>query len=88
MNKNKARLVTVVIFVFVLLLCADAVSIWPAALPYILGAFAIPGAWKFCRVLFIWLTTEDKPVAIKLPIRKKEKPVRTYKDYAAGRFTE
>lgn len=89
MNKNKARLVTVVIFVFVLLLCADAVSIWPAAMPYILGAFAIPGAWKFCRVLFIWLTTDPEPVKVKLPSwKRKEKPVKTYREYAEGRVTE
>lgn len=61
MNKNKAKLVTVVIFVFLILLCADAVSIWPRTLPWILGAFAVPGAWKFCRVLYIWLVTDPEP---------------------------
>lgn len=88
MSKNKAKLVTVFMFVMTVLMLADLVAIYPAALPWVLGVFAIPGAWKFCQVLFLWLTTEDKPVAIKLPLRKKEKPVRTYKDYAAGRFTE
>ena len=68
MNHKKAKLVTVVIFVFVVLLCADAVSIWPRALPYILGAFAIPGAWKFCRTLYVWLIIDE--------------PEKSYADYA------
>ena len=61
MNKNKAKLVTIVISVFVLLLCVDMVTIWPKMLPWILGAFALPGFWKFCRVLYIWLTTDPEP---------------------------
>ena len=76
MNKNKAKLVTAVIFVFLLLLFADMVSIWPRTLPWILGAFAIPGAWKFCRVLYIWLTVDPEP---------KEKD---YKWWAARRSTD
>ena len=92
MNKSKARLVTIVIFVFLVLLLADTVSIWPASLPYILGAFAIPGAWKFCRVLYIWLTTEEEetPIMLKIPKWKGwKKPVqeKTYRDYAAARST-
>lgn len=74
MNKNKAKLVTIVISVFVLLLCVDMVTIWPKMLPWILGCFAIPGAWKFCRVLYIWLTDEPKE--------------KTYIDYAEGRATK
>ena len=83
MNKNKARLVVVALFVLLVLLCADAVAIWPDTLPWILGAFAIPGAWKFCRVLFIWLTTDEEPVRISL-FKRKEKPELDYHFWADG----
>lgn len=70
MSKTKARLVTVIIFTFIVLVCADLVAIYPRTLPWILGTFAVPGAWKFCRVCFIWLT-----------VREEEPPL-TYEDYA------
>lgn len=81
MNNKKAKLVTLVLFTFVVLVCANAVKLWPAALPWVLGAFAIPGAWCFCKVAFLWLTTEDTPITIKIPRHKKKK---TYLDYAEG----
>lgn len=86
-SKSKAKLVTVALFVFVVMVCANVVALWPSALPWVLGAFAVPGAWKFCRVMFLWLTTEDKPITIRLPKVKKERKAKTYADYAreAGR---
>lgn len=68
MKKGKARLVTAIIFAFVVLVCVDLVGIYPRTLPWILGAFAVPGAWKFCRVCFLWLTVVEDPI--------------TYEDYA------
>lgn len=54
-NKTKAWIVTAFMFVMTVLLCFNIVALWPVALPWVLGAFAIPGAWKFCNVLFRWL---------------------------------
>lgn len=79
-SKKKAKLVTVALFVFIVMVCTNLVAIWPEALPWVLGVFAIPGAWKFCRVLYVWLTTDDKPITIRLPRVKKR--VKTYADYA------
>lgn len=60
-SKKKAKLVTVALFVFVVMVCFNVVALWPVTLPYVLGVFAIPGAWKFCRVTYIWLMSEEKP---------------------------
>lgn len=67
MNKNKARLVTILIMILLAVLAADIVGLYPDTLPWILAPFAAAGAWKFARVLFLWLTTEDEPVTIKFP---------------------
>ena len=91
MSKGKAKLVTVFMFTMIVLLLADAVAIWPDALPWVLLVFAIPGAWKFVRVLYIWLTTPDNPIVIKLPVWKGWKrpaQAKTYQEYAAARNTE
>lgn len=84
-STNKARLITALICALLCLMFADIVAIWPRTLPYILGAFAVPGAWKFARTLYIWLITDDpEPVKIALPswwpFKKKRKL--TYEDYA------
>ena len=67
MNKNKAKLVTILMFILLVVLAADVVSAIPQTLPWILAPFAMVGAWKFARVLFLWLTTDDEPVTIKFP---------------------
>lgn len=67
MNKNKAKIVTALMFILLAVLAADVVTAFPQALPWILAPFAMVGAWKFARVLFLWLTTEDEPVTIKFP---------------------
>ena len=59
MSKRKAQLVTAIIAAFVLLVCVDLVALYPKATIWILGAFAVPGAWKFCRTCYIWLTIPD-----------------------------
>lgn len=83
-SKNKAKLVTALLFALILLMLADVVAIWPWTLPYALGVFAVPGACKFCRVLFIWLTTDDQPITIKLPFKKPKKPTKpmTFEEWA------
>ena len=62
MSKWKARLVTLLIVVLLILLGADAVAIWPKSLPYILGVFALPGVYLFAKYLYLWLTTESEPL--------------------------
>ena len=62
MCKWKARLVTTLITVLLVLLAADAVAIWPKALPWILGVFALPGVYLFAKYLYVWLTTESEPI--------------------------
>lgn len=85
-SKSKAKIVTVALFVFVVMVCFNLVALFPAALPWILGAFAVPGAWVFCKVLFLWLTTEDKPIiTILLPKLGKHKKPKTYADYAEAK---
>lgn len=89
-SESKAKLVTLLLFVLILLLMADVVALWRWTLPWVLGVFAVPGAMKFCRVLYIWLTTEDQPVSIKLPFKKPRKPKgpTTYKDWAEAQKEE
>ena len=79
-SKNKAKLITALVCVLLILMFADIVAIWPGSLPYVLGAFAVPGAWKFARVLYIWLLTDDPDInEIHWPFRRKKL---TYEDYA------
>ena len=59
MPKGKGLLVTVLITVLLILLGADAVAIWPEALPWILGVFAIPGVYLFSKYLYRWLTAQE-----------------------------
>ena len=77
MSKPKARLITIVIFAFVVLVCVDFVALYPKAMTWILGAFAIPGAWKFVRVCYIWLQEDDRipePEHVRPQGRKKTEP--------------
>ena len=72
MSKRKARLVTAAFSALLLLLLVDLVGIYPRSLPWILGAFAIPGAFKFVRVLYIWFLTEDNDdVRVFQPRKRK-----------------
>lgn len=80
-SKNKARLVTALICVLLTLMFADLVALFPWSLPYILGAFAIPGAWKFARCLYIWLMLDD-PALDEIHFPWKKKKEKTYRDYA------
>lgn len=70
MSKWKAKVVTALFMILLIVLAADVVAVIPKSLPWILGVFAIPGVIKFGRVLYIWLTTEDD-VKIHLPHHKK-----------------
>jgi len=62
MSKWKAKVVTVLMVILLIVLVADVVALIPAALPWILGAFALPGIWLFCKMLYRWLTTESEPI--------------------------
>ena len=59
MPKGKGLLVTVLITVLLVLLGADAVAIWPEALPWVLGVFAVPGVYLFSKYLYRWLTAQE-----------------------------
>lgn len=58
-SKNKAKLITALTCALLLVLFADTVALWPWTLTWILAAFAIPGAFKFAKVLYIWLLLDD-----------------------------
>lgn len=72
MKNWKMKLVTGLITLLLVLLAADVVAVMPAALPFILGAFALPGVWLFARLLYRWLTSEDVPVRVRLPRHRKK----------------
>ena len=83
MSKGKARLATAAFCILFFGLLADLYDIMPESRLWILWAFAIPGAWKFVRCVFIWLTTDDIPVEIKIPkwLQRNKKP-KTYQEWA------
>lgn len=82
-SKQKAKLITVLVCVLLIVMFADMVALWPWTLPWILGVFAVPGAFKFAKTLYIWLII-DEPVLdeIHWPFRKKQP--KTYEYYAEG----
>lgn len=82
MSKDKARLATAAFCVLFFGLMAELYKEVPDSRLIILWCFAIPGAWKFVRVVFIWLTTDDRPIEIKLPKWLRKKKPKTYQDYA------
>jgi len=57
LGKNKLRLVAGLFCGMFFALLGVACWLHPVFLPYVMAPFAIAGAWKFCRVCFIWLTT-------------------------------
>lgn len=67
MKTWKARVITALIVILFVVLAADVVALVPKALPWILGAFAIPGVIWFSRLLYRWVTEEDKAVSVPLP---------------------
>lgn len=62
MSRWKAKVVTALFVILLIVLAWNVVTMVPALLPWILGAFAVPGVIKFGRVLFVWLTTESEPL--------------------------
>lgn len=58
MNKKKARLCTALFSIMLLGILVDVGIVWPHAIPYILAPFAVTGAFKFVRVLYIWFITD------------------------------
>lgn len=83
MSKDKARLATAIFCVCFFGLIANLYRVAPELRMTILWCFAIPGAFKFIRVVFVWLTTDAEPVQIRIPkwLKRKKKP-RTYEDFA------
>lgn len=83
MSKEKARVATLAFCILFFGMLAELYDVMPESRLIILWVFAIPGAWKFVRVVFVWLTTEDKPIEIKIPkwLHRKRKP-KTYQEWA------
>lgn len=83
-SQKKAKLITALICALLVVMFRDIVDYWPWLLPWILGAFAVPGIMKFARTLYIWMQLED-PVLdeIHWPFKKRK----TYAEHAkeAGR---
>lgn len=84
MNKNKAKIVTALMFILLAVLAADVVTAFPQALPWILGAFAIPGVVWFSKLLYRWVTEDDEAKTIVLPTLWGKKPAKGYADYRGG----
>lgn len=58
MGKNKLRLVAALFCGMFFILLGTACWLHPVFLPYVMAPFAVAGAWKFCRVTFLWLTAD------------------------------
>lgn len=71
MTKAKGIIVTILIVILLIVLAADVAAVLPNSLPWILGVFASVGVYKFARLLFLWLTTEDTPIPIRFPRHRK-----------------
>ena len=73
MRNWKMKIVTGLITLLLIVLAADVVAVVPNSLPWILGAFAVPGVWRFARLLYRWLTTDDdRGIVIALPRHRKK----------------
>ena len=58
LSRGKLKLVAALICAMFFVLLAMACWLWPPVIPYVLAPFAVAGAWKFCRVTYIWLSTD------------------------------
>ena len=58
MYPKKARFVTIMFCGMVFTSLTEIALMAPWTLTWILAAFAVPGAWKFVRVTYIWM--QDK----------------------------
>ena len=58
LSRGKLKLVAALICAMFFIMLATACWLWPVVLPYVLAPFAVAGAWKFCRVTYIWLSTD------------------------------
>ena len=57
-KKNKLKLVAALFCTMFFSVLAVACWLWPVVIPYVLAPFAVAGAWKFCRVAYIWMITD------------------------------
>lgn len=80
-SKNKAKLITALLTVLLALMFLDLAALFPWTGPWILGAFAIPGVFKFVRCLYIWLQLDD-PALDEIHWPFKQRKAKSYKDYA------
>lgn len=67
MKNWKGKFITALIVLLFVVLSADVVALLPSALPWILAVFAIPGVVWFSKLLYRWVTEEDKAVSVPLP---------------------
>ena len=57
-REQKLRLVAALFCTMFFSMLALSCWLWPVAIPYVLAPFAVAGAWKFCRVAYIWMSTD------------------------------
>lgn len=69
-NKVKAKFVTLLMFILLVVLACDVIAVVPGSLPWILGTFAVPGSIWFIKLLYRWLTEDpDMDDAERYPMR-------------------
>ena len=66
MFRKKLKLVAVLFCTMFFSMLALSCWLWPVVIPYVLAPFAVAGAWKFCRVAYIWMVTD--------PVMNEEEP--------------
>lgn len=57
-REQKLRLVAALFCTMFFVMLGTACWLWPVVIPYVLAPFAVAGAWKFCRVAYIWMSTD------------------------------
>ena len=57
-REQKLKLVSVLFCTMFFVMLGTACWLWPVVIPYVLAPFAVAGAWKFCRVAYIWMVTD------------------------------
>ena len=58
MFKKKLKLVAALFCAMFFTMLGVSCWLWPAVIPYVMAPFAVAGAWKFCRVAYIWMITD------------------------------
>lgn len=57
-RKSKLKLVAALFCTMFFTMLGAACWLHPVVVPYVMAPFAVAGAWKFCRVAYIWMVTD------------------------------